>query len=238
MKNLTKLFKFNLKLFGEDAEGEGSNSTDPGSTTGEDGAEGTVEPFATFPDEKSFMSRVGREARKEMTKLLTGLGIKDETELKRFMESKKASTEAERTDLEKALQAQADLIVERDNALNGANTSLKRSEIKMAGAQLGIKPERMDYLMKLIDLSEIEIVNGAVDQVGLKEQLDKIIGIMPELVQAGQTLPNKGGPSFTGSNAKPLSIDLIKTMTREQVQQRLPEIQEFMANNKSKKKPN
>jgi hypothetical protein len=73
--------------------------------------------------------------------------------------------------------------------------------------------------------------------VALKEQLNKVIEIMPELVQAGQTLPNKGGESFGGNENKPLSIELIKTMTKEQVAERLPEIQKFMSNNPVKKRP-
>lgn len=239
MKILNKLFKFNLYLFGDEgAEGEGAegdNSTPPEGTPEGNGTEG-AQPFASFPDEKSFMTRVGREARKEMKTLLTNLGIKDEAELKTFMASKKASTEAERTELEKALQTQADLIVERDNALSGANTTLKKAELKIASQEAGIKPERMGIVMKLIDMEEIEIVNGVVDQVGLKEQISKLLTVMPELVQAGQTLPNKGGQSFTGSEVKPLSLELIKTMTKEQVANRLPEIQKFMSQNPQKKK--
>lgn len=236
MKILNKLFKFNLYLFGDEgAEGEGDNSTPPEGTPEGEGAEG-AQPFASFPDEKSFMSRVGREARKQMTTMLATLGIKDEAELKAFMASKKASTEAERTELEKALQTQADLIVERDNALNGANNVLKNAEVRIASQEAGIKPERINILMKLIDMAEIEVVGGVVDQVGLKEQIAKIIAVMPELVQAGQTLPNKGGSSFTGSEVKPLSLELIKTMTKEQVAERLPEIQKFMSQNPKKKK--
>lgn len=237
MKILNKLFKFNLYLFGDEGEeGEGDNSTPPEGNAGDEGTEGAGAPFASFPDEKSFMSRVGREARKQMTTMLTNLGIKDEAELKTFMASKKASTEAERTELEKALQTQADLIVERDNALSGANTTLKRAELKVASQEAGIKADRINIVMKLIDMEDIDIVDGVVDQVGLKEQIGKIIKVMPELVQVGQTLPSKGGESFTGSDTKPLSLELIKTMTKEQVASRLPEIQKFMSTNPQKKK--
>jgi hypothetical protein len=239
MKILKKLFRFNLYLFGDEgAEGEGAegDNSNPEGTTGE-GAEG-AQPFASFPDEKSFMTRVGREARKQMTTMLTNLGIKDEAELKTFMASKKASTEADRTELEKAIALQTDLMAERDNAVKGANNTLKKAEVKIASQEAGIKAERMPIVMKLIDMEEIEVVDGVVDAVGLKEQISKLLIAMPELVQAGNNLPNKGGASFGGAGeAKPLSLELIKTMTKEQVASRLPEIQAFMSANPQKKKP-
>lgn len=238
IKRLKNLFKFSLTIFGEDPPaGDPPAGTppagdppagDPPAGAAGDPPAGNKDPFAIFPDEKSFMVRVGREAKKQMATMLQGMGLKDETDLKTMLEAKKAADEAGKTDLEKAIAAQEVLKNERDAAINKTNTFVKNTEIKNAAVAAGIKPERVNYLMKLMDLNSIDVIDGQVDQVLLNAQIKQIVTDIPELIGQGSTLPNKGGSSFNGQNNAPLSYDLIRKMSKEDIAKRLPEINEYM----------
>lgn len=238
-----RTFVFNLGLFGEgDGEGgnqggEGSQGNQEGNQGGEGGEGENGSAFATFPDEKSFMNRVNREAKKQFNSFIQGLGFNNDDELKTMIKAKREADEADKSDLEKALETNANLILERDSAITKANDVLKNAEAKITANALGVKPERISYLMKLIDLNQVQMVDGKPDSDSLKEQIQQIITDIPELVQQQQGgLPNKGGSSFNGNTQKPLSMELIKTMTKEEIASRMDEINAFMSAHPQKKK--
>jgi hypothetical protein len=249
-KKLTEKIKINLFLFGPEA-GIGSDDTTTtdatgtaadvtGTATGDEAATGadtttTKDPFAVFPDEKSFMSRVSREAKKQMASMLQTLGIKDETTLKGLIEAKTAADEASKTDLQKALDRQAELIAERDSAIDKNNANVKNQEVKAAAIAAGVKPERVNYLIKLMDLGALDLVDGKVDSVLLNSQIKQITSDIPELLGSVNTLPNKGGASFGGTDTTPLSYEKIRKMSKEEIAKQLPAINEFMAANPLKR---
>src|SRR5690606_11379178 len=73
--------RINLQLFADDGSGAGGDSApnDAGTPGGQQGGDGggsqADKPFAVFPDEKSFMSRVDREARKRLDARAKELGF-------------------------------------------------------------------------------------------------------------------------------------------------------------------
>lgn len=251
LRKKVKLFMFNLGIFGEpDGEGgqggegqqdnqggqQGNQGGQQGGEGNQGGEGGNKEPFATFPDEQSFMTRVSREAKKQFNSLVENLGFGSDEELKNMIKAKKDADEADKTDLEKALSQNADLLVERDNAIGKANNVLKHAEAKITASALGVNPERINYLMKLINLNDVQMIDGNPDKDSLKMQIQQVITDIPELVQQQGGLPNKGGSSFNGNTQKPLSYELIKSMTKEEIASRMDEIKSFMESNPLKKK--
>ena len=220
---IKELFRFNLGLFADPPAGD--PPADPPA----------ADPFATFPDEKSFMARIAREGKKQMATMLQGLGLKDEGALKTMLDDKAAKDLEGKTDLEKAAQREQDLIKERDNAINQTNSYLRNTEIKQAATTLGIKPERVPHLMKLMDLENLDVIDGKLDGAAVNAQIKKILSDIPELGTVKPDLPAAGGGSFDSKNNEPLSYDLIRKMSAEEVTKRLPAINEFMAAHPLKK---
>jgi hypothetical protein len=233
---LKNMFNFRLNIFGAgdppaetpgeqipiDPPADPAAGDPPADPKGKD-------PFASFPDEKSFMARVTREGKKQMSTLLQGLGLKDETALKAMLDDKALKDQEGKTDLEKAIQRQQELITERDSAINKNNSYLKNAEIKTAAGAAGVKPERVNYLMKLMDLDQLELIDGKLDPITLNNQIKQIVTDIPELLgNAKADLPGNGGSSFQGGSQEPLSYDLIRKMSPEEVVKKMPAIQEFM----------
>jgi hypothetical protein len=181
------------------------------------------EPFATFNDEKSFMTRVNREGKKQVKKMLESLGIEDESALKEIIEAKKQQEEANKTELEKAMEK----IAQMESQNKELAKAQKMSEAKMTALKLGVDAKKVDYLLKLVDMDDVE------------ESITAILADMPEFkgqqqVKA-QTDP-KGGTDFTGGNADnknvPLTKEIISKMSTKEVQARYKEVMEFLKNNK------
>lgn len=192
-------------------------------------------PFAVFPDEKSFMSRVSREAKKEFSEMLKSLGLEKESDLKTVIQSHRENMEKSKTDLERAVEAAQKATHERDSALKYANDLLRKSEAKVQALNLGVKPERIDFLLKLADLTAIEVNDGVVDSLAVKSSLESIVKDFPELKAAAQYQPQaqpKGGQDFSTAAQKLdlLSVEAIKNMSTEEAERRMPEIIQFLAN--------
>lgn len=183
------------------------------------------EPFATFKDEKSFMSRVNREGKKQVKQLLESLGLEDENALKEIMEQKKAEEEANKTELEKALEKIK--FMEEDNAK--LSHAQKLNETKMKAIEMGVDTKKVDYLLKLVDMDNAE------------ESIATVLADMPEFKgQQKQVIAHtdpKGGTDFSGgdgnSDNKPLTKEIISKMSTREVQERYSEVMEFLKNNKN-----
>lgn len=180
------------------------------------------EPFATFKDEKSFMSRVNREGKKQVKQLLETLGLEDEDALKNIIKEKHDAEEAQKTELEKAL--------EKIKSMEESNTKLteaqKINDTKMKAIELGVDTKKVDYLLKLVDMDNAE------------ESINTILTDMPEFRAQQQVIAHtdpKGGSDFSGgdsNSAKPLTKEIISKMSTKEVQERYSEVMEFLKNNK------
>lgn len=228
-------------LFNADTGAEGGNTNPAPEATPEVGAtdangggqqpgqDAQKQPFAVFPDEASFMGRVSREAKKQVNELLKGLGIEKEAELKSILQSHRENIEKNKTDLEKAQEAANLATRERDEALNKANRILKTTEAKVQALASGIKPERLDYFLKLVDLESVEVSDGAVDVDSLRGNVEKVLKEFPEL-KGSQPAASKGGQDFNqGAANNFLTLEAIKNMSAEEAERRLPEIMEFLS---------
>ena len=199
-------------------ENAGGSTSDPQQNA--DSSESTAgsensKPFAVFPDEQSFMSRVSREAKKQFGDLLKGLGVEKETDLKNIINSHKESIEKSKSELEKAQEAAAKAAQQRDEALSMAHNTLKRTEVKMQALGSGVKPERVDYLLKLIDLNQIEVNDGEVNRDAVKLSVEKLLTELPELRQTMIQAPKAGEDFNSGTKQSFLTLEAIKNMPVE-----------------------
>lgn len=179
------------------------------------------EPFATFKDEKSFMSRVNREGKKQVKQLLESFGLEDENALKGIIEAKKAEEEASKTELEKALDKIKSM--EENNAV--LEQAHKHDEAKMKAIEAGVDAKKVDYLLKLVDMENVE------------ESIEAILADMPEFKGQQQVIAHtdpKGGADFNSNDTKdvPLTKEIISKMSTREVQARYSEVMEFLRNNK------
>lgn len=104
-------------------------------------------------------------------------------------EKKKAQMdEAERLKAEKA-EAESNA----QARIDAANNRAKKAEAKAVAAELGVKPERIQYAVRLIDLDDIEVdENGEPDSEAIKAALSQVTTDMPELI-GGKTSTGAGG---------------------------------------------
>src|SRR5690606_30749699 len=101
-------------------------------------------------------------------------------------------TEAERL---KAEKEEAERRAKEAEA--AANQRLIQAEAKVVALELGIKPERVAYAIRLANLSDVEVgENGKVDTKALKAALEQVIKDIPEL--KGTSTPAKSGADFQG----------------------------------------
>lgn len=224
-------YRINLSIFGEEEDKAAAEAARIAAEAANNSSK--TEPFASFPDEKSFMTRMNREAKKQMSELLKTMGLENEDALKTILADKKAKEEADKTELQKLQDKLLAADIATKDAQNKANETLKISEARITGLSLGVKAERVDYLVRLLDLSSIEITDGVINKEALKVQIDKILLDMPELkgTSSNNNSSGKAGGEFKGGQNTPLSWDSIKKMNPKEAQARILEIREFMKNN-------
>ena len=189
-------------------------------------------PFATFEDEASLMRRIDREARSKMSALFTEFGVKDEESLREIMKQKKIEEEAKKTDAQKAQDEIKKLQKERDEAMSTTNKTLINSATQSIARELGIKPERVNKFVKLVEMDGIEVKDGKVDSAVLKERMDAVLVDFPEFKQTATPTPPKGGKDFSnGGGGSKLTMDQIRKMSQEEIAKRIVEVRAVMAAN-------
>jgi len=107
---------------------------------------------------------------------------------------KAAMTEAERL---KAEKEEAERKAQEAQA--AAHRRIIQAEAKAQALALGVRPERLEYALRLADLSEVEVGDdGEPDAAAIKAALEKVLNDLPEL--RGATAPAKSGSEFQGGN--------------------------------------
>lgn len=207
--------------------GANEGGTPPVDSNQQDQQAEQKQPFAVFPDEQSFMSRLHREAKKQVSEFVKSLGFEEETQLKELATRHRENLEAQKSEADKLREQ----LAAREAQLSEINKNLKLNEIKNEIVAAGIKPERVNYALKLINTEEINFENGAADKAKLNEILTNLVSDFPEL--KAQPQAPKGGQDFgQGSNPELLTMEMIKAMSPEETQRRLPDILKFLNNKK------
>jgi hypothetical protein len=177
----------------------------------------------TFENEKAFMSRVQREAKKQMQDFVKQLGFENDNQLKEVIQKQKSYEESQKTEYEK-LQEQ---LQQKTEYIDKVNQNLKLNEVKMQTLNAGIKPERLNHALKLLDVNTIEFVDGQINSEQLNTSINSLLSEFPELKV--NNVPKSAGTDFSQSKQQDfLTLDMIKSMSREETERRLPDILKFL----------
>lgn len=180
---------------GAGAGGAGGDGAGDGGGQG-GGAGKDNEPFATFPDEASFMARMKREGKAQMEALAKELGFESADAMKAAAKAKKDADEAAKTELEKEKARAEKAEQEKKDALSAANTRLVNAEIKVFAVQAGfVDPADA---VALVDRSGIQ-VDEQGNVTGAKEAVEKLAKAKPHLVGTGKA---GGTPGSAGNGSR------------------------------------
>lgn len=104
---------------------------------------------------------------------------------------KAAMTEAER------LRAEKEEAERRaQEAQQQAAQRLVQAEAKVVAVELGVKPDRIPYVLRLADLSGVDVGDdGVVDAKALRDAIEAVLRDVPEL--KGSMTPGKSGAEFS-----------------------------------------
>ena len=192
------------------ADGSGNPGSDP------NGAGDSGKTFTQADVDALLEKRLARQEKKITTDL-------------KAAQDKEKFGETERL---KADRDEADKKV--TDAISRANARILTAEAKSAAAAAGIKPERLDYAVKLADLGEIEVDDdGKVDTKAIAAAIKQVVTDLPELM--GGTA-GAGGSEFTKTSPgdKALTWDYIGDMPDEERIRRQDEIGRWAKNNRKK----
>lgn len=214
--------RLDLQLFAEGGEGDGTGGAGSGQGGGTGGAGGQTgqqgggasQPFAVFQDEKSFMSRVAREAKGQLAEKAKALGFDSVEAMEAAVKTAKERTEAEKTELQKAQEKITQAEAERQKTLASANDRLLRAEFKALAAQKGFANPDDAYL--LAGKTGVEVKDdGTV--TGVAEAVEALLKARPYLAgKAGASVGSGTNPGSGNGNTAP-------TYTRAQIQGMSPE---------------
>ena len=179
--------------------GAGSGGTDPpadgNSAGGNDGGK-TPDPITFSAEQQAHIDKLvaDRLARAEKA---TRKKIEDEFTTK--------AKEAEMTEAEKLKAAKDAAEKEKSDILSKANQRAVTSEAKVIASDLGVKADKLAFVMKLADLTDISVDDsGEPDAKAIRAALEAVKASVPELFGQGGT--GKSGGDFTGGNpSKPLT---------------------------------
>ena len=177
----------NLQFFaGEGGPGDGDSATPP-----------SDQQFQTpqFDYEKLASIISGKQSVTEDT-VLKGYfkqqGL-SEDEMKQAISAFKQQKAANQPDVG-ALQTQA------TQAQQQAQQAVIERDAYLISGELGVDLKTMPYILKMADLTEV-VTDGKVDQDKLKEALNKVLEVLPQLKQQTQQQPGFkfGAPGDTGT---------------------------------------
>ena len=152
-----------------DADGNPAGDPTPGG-----GKTLTQEEF-----DRALSARLARE-RKAWEKTL-----KEEQEKAKMTEAEKLKAEKEEADKRAA------------DVKTAADKRVINAEARIQASSLGVAPERLSYVLKLTDLTTVEVgEDGEPDVKAIKAALEKVQKEVPELF--GEVRQNRGGADFTG----------------------------------------
>lgn len=225
MKNLKK-FTMLLNLFGENDGGDQDT----------DNPNNDKQPFAVFDDESSFMTRVKRESTKVINGLFEELGIKNKDELKNIITQKKEEEEKNQTEFEK-IKLQLD---NKNQEYDMINSKLQKIELEKAAIkiakEIGLDYDKSIYALRLADYTNIPLLDGKLDSDEVKSRLEKTVEDFKDIFGVGgdkkEKPPKKGSYSFGANKPAGLTMDIIKTMSAEQIADRIDEVNEVIKNSK------
>jgi hypothetical protein len=102
------------------------------------------------------------------------------------------------------------------------------AEARIQAIAAGVKPERADYVVRLLPLDQIRVdEDGNIDSEALSSAINQLLTEFPELRQ--QTTPTRLGAEvpYVPPTDSTLNDEIIAKMSPEELRRRMPEIEAY-----------
>lgn len=183
--------KLKLQLFAEaSAENSGAdnaNGTNP-NTEGNGGtdstASGSKQTYTQEDLDKIVIERTGRAEKAALKSFFQQQGLTEEeanAAISDYKKSKDAKAEASKNDA-KAQAERADAAEKMaKEAINKANSMIIKANAQIIASSLGVKSNKLDYVVKMADLSKVTVdEHGNPDESAVKASIEKVLSDIPE----------------------------------------------------------
>ena len=171
----------NIQLFAEGGAGEG--------TTGGTGGTGTGESAGSEGGQQSFQVDYDRLA----TIVAGKQSATEDTVLKGYFKQQgltKEQAEQAIADYKQQQAANQPDIAGMQTQLTQAQQATQKAQLDNAAmlqaVKLGIAPEKIPFVLKLADMSEVMDKDGKISEENLKTALDNVLKVLPELKPQSQ----------------------------------------------------
>jgi len=185
--------KMNLQLFAESgtensgAENNG-NGTNPnaGGNGGDDGAAtGSKQTYTQEDLDKIVTERIGRAEKAALKSFFQQQGLTEEEANSAIADYKKVKAEKAEASKNDA-KAQADRADAAEkaakDAIAKANAVMIKANAQIQASNLGVKSNKLDYVVKMADLTKITIDDsGNPDEAAIKAAVEQVLKDVPEL---------------------------------------------------------
>lgn len=185
---------------GEGGSGQGSGSGESGG----EGGEGGNEPQLTPEQQAIVDAQVTKQVGAAMAKKLEAERKKWETEAsekaKRAQMDEAERLKAEKADAEKAA----------NDAVAKANARLVLADAKVAAVTAGVKADRVDKFLRLVELDDINVDDdGTIDTKAIEKAVKATLDDLPEFKATGSGRSGSSGGEFGGNNGgtKPANLE-------------------------------
>lgn len=139
---------------------------------------------------------------------------------------------ADMTESEKLKAEKAELEDKVTEAEAKANKRMTVAEARLQSISAGVKPERIDALLKLADLSSVDIgEDGEPNAKQIKTAIEKALGEYPEFKVGASA---KGGADYSGNGGQPaLTEAAIMAMSPAEVSANMKQIEAYYKGRKA-----
>ena len=215
--------EMNLQLFAESGtansgaenNGDGNNNPNTEGNGGTDGAASGSKQYTQEDLDKIVTERTGRAEKAALRSFFQQQGLTEEEANAAIADYKKAKEEkAEASKNDAKAQAERADAAEKSaqEAIAKANAILIKANAQIQAANLGVKSNKLDYVVKMADLSKVTIDDsGNPDEAAIKEAVEQVLKDVPELKD---TKENSGGFKIGGDGDKDKGGDDDDTIRR------------------------
>lgn len=185
--------KMKLQLFAEsgtensgaDNNTNGTNNPNTEGNGGEDGAASGSKQYTQEDLDKIVTERTGRAEKSALKSFFQQQGLTEEEANAAIAEYKKTKAEKEEASKNDA-KAQADRADAAEKsaqeAIAKANAALIKANAQIQASNLGVKSNKLDYVVKMADLTKIEFDDdGNPDEAAIKAAVEQVLKDVPEL---------------------------------------------------------
>ena len=197
--------KFDLQLFAESGaansgaenNGNGTNPNAEGNGGTDGAAAGSKQTYTQEDLDKIVTERTGRAEKAALKSFFQQQGLTEEEANAAIADYKKAKEEkAEASKNDAKAQADRADAAEKSaqEAIAKANAVLIKANAQIQAANLGVKSNKLDYVVKMADLSKITIDDdGNPDEAAIKEAVEQVLKDVPELKDSKESTGFKIG---------------------------------------------